>query len=75
MVDVQDNVPSLVNVAAEEIEVWLKEATLEMDGGVGRGLTQSSEASNVHVQGTGSYCSNSNSKFEVIADFSVQPCG
>lgn len=48
----QDNVASLVNVEAENSEVWLNGATLELDGGLGRGLTQASQATSVHVQGT-----------------------
>ena len=47
----QDNVASLVNVEADNSEVWLNGATLEMDGGLGRGLTQASQATSVHVQG------------------------
>ena len=54
---IQDNVASLVNVKGENSEVWLNGATLEMDGGVGRGLTQAAQATSVHVLGTSTFCS------------------
>lgn len=46
---------SILNVEAQNSEVWVSDATFEMDDRQGRGISQGNPGSVVHVEGTHYY--------------------